>query len=189
MSKSFDVNTKLKVYHIFDIMDNLSNKYVTENIENGSEEEEKDIIELIKDLPNDQINMRNKGGDTLLKWAFEIEMPYIFEYLINNTTIDPNIPDYTGTHILTLALVCYTVNNQTNEKYFQLLLGHPQIDINIYDKYLGSNVFNICLDNDLFDYAAKILKHPKFNINQAFADKKCEDEIFMKFLKGLRDHL
>ena len=79
----------------------------------------------------------------------------IFEYSV----VDINSKDYRGM----TTLMCATIWG--NEKIIELLLRHPEIDVNIQDEEIGWSALIYAVYNLQPKSVELLLKHPKIDVN------------------------
>lgn len=174
MSKSFDPNTKLRIYHIFDLLQlNYKNK-----------DNESIVLELIDGLPENQINIPNEEEEySLLMYLVIRNYTKCVEKVLS---LYPNIDinyrtnkDEGPIHIYTSALI-EAIPKST--KIIELLLNHPKIDVNITDEDGNTPLHLLCERNTEINKIKLLLNHPNININAQ--NKRGNTPLHINLCKG-----
>lgn len=168
LAKSFNPDAKLRIYHIFD---EYNKKYIQEDY----------ILELIDGLPNDQINMTDKTGRTVLHYAIKHQHIDVITKLLENPNIDVNYPsNYTPL----MESLYY------NSDIIRILLEHPDIDVNIQDCN-GETVLSKAIEHGYLEGVELLLNCTDTNVN--LQDNNGDSPLHkipfdMKIVKLLLDH-
>ncbi len=134
----------------------------------------KEVKSLLKKLPVD-VNAP-LGGPTALKWAALTGDNEIVEMLLEHPDIDVNLQDALGCTALMWAiipLVTFSQKMETNEiteninrrmRIIELLLKHPDIDVNLKPSN-GSNALFLAVTGNCKEAVNLLLQNKKININ------------------------
>ncbi|GBN68931.1 Ankyrin-2 [Araneus ventricosus] len=137
-----------------------------------------EVVKLLINHIEIDVNTMDKYGQSCLQLAVSNNFTEIGKLLLNHIKIDPNVQYpcndyYTALHT---AIEC------RNMEIIGALINHPDIDLNIKERYKGLTPFHMVVEEGNLPVVEIMLQHPATNVNTV--DKYIQTPLYTCVKKG-----
>ncbi|GBN59408.1 Ankyrin-3 [Araneus ventricosus] len=120
-----------------------------------------ELVKLLVSHKETDVNTKDKYDESYLYFAVTNGLGEIAKLLLSHIKIDPNIKFPCSDHYTAL----HTVLERQDMKMITAPLNHPDIDLNIKERYKGLTPFHMAVKMDLLPVVEIMLRQPGTDVN------------------------